>query len=386
MAGGIGVAAFGAGEESDLPKNGPLLVTPAMVMAPRTDGVEIVWAVSRLARGRVEWREKGGAVHTCAADDFGFMPQGDSVMRVRLDQLQPGKFYEVRVVVEAGDGEKAREETPWKSFRTLDPSAASARFVVWNDTHENAETIRRLHEATPAADFLLWNGDTCNNWNKESWLIPTLLHPAGQDISADRPLLLTMGNHDVRGIWAFKVKEMVAMPQGRPFYAFRNGPVAFISLHTGEDKPDNHPSFGGRVAFEPLRREQAEWLKKVTEQPEIRDAPHKVVFCHIPLRWKKEAASVDYTKGEFDHFSRESRALWHDALVKWGAQIVVSGHTHEDAWLPADEKFPYGQLVSGGPKPDAARWIEGNADADGLKFVMRDLSGQVTREITIPRA
>jgi hypothetical protein len=385
VAGSIGAAAFGATEDAGPPQKGPLLVTPAMVMAPRVDGVEIVWAVGRLARGRVEWREKGGAVQICAADDFGFVPQGDSVMRVRLEQLQPGKFYEVRVVVEAGDGEKAREETPWKKFRTLDPSAATTHFVVWNDTHENAETIRRLHEATPAADFLLWNGDTCNNWNEESLLIPTLLHPAGQDISADRPLLLTMGNHDVRGKWAFKMKEMVAMPQGRPFYAFRNGPVAFICLHTGEDKPDDHPSFGGRVALEPLRREQAEWLKKVTALPEIRDAPHKVVFCHIPLRWKVEADSVDYVKGEFDHFSRQSRAAWHDELVKWGAQIVISGHTHEDAWLPADDKFPYGQLVSGGPKPDAARWIEGNADASGLKLVMRDLIGQVTREIVIPQ-
>ncbi|GAA5130030.1 metallophosphoesterase [Luteolibacter yonseiensis] len=355
-------------------------------MAPRTDGVEIIWAVGRLARGWVEWREKGGAIRTLAADDFGFVPQGDSVMRVRLEQLQAGKFYEARVVVEAGDGEKAREETPWKTFRTLDPSASSARFVVWNDTHENAETIRRLHEATPPADFLLWNGDTCNNWNEESWLIPTLLHPAGQDISAGRPLLLTMGNHDVRGKWAFKVKEMVAMPQGRPFYAFRNGPVAFICLHTGEDKPDDHPSFGGRVAFEPLRREQTAWLEKVTAQPEIRDAPHKVVFCHIPLRWKAEAPSVDYATGGFDHFARECRAAWHDALVKWGAQVVISGHTHEDAWLPADEKFPYAQLVSGGPKPDAARWIEGTADASGLKLMMRDLGGKVIRENVIPPA
>lgn len=32
---------------------------------------------------------------------------------------------------------------------------------MWNDTHENHETIRRLHEVTQPADFLLWSGDTC---------------------------------------------------------------------------------------------------------------------------------------------------------------------------------------------------------------------------------
>jgi hypothetical protein len=385
MAGTVGAVALGAESPVAVEKK-PLMATPAVVMAPRTDGVEVVWAVNRLCRGWVECREEGGEVKKCAADDFGFVPQGDSVMRVRIDGLHPGKNYEVRAIVEAADGEAAREETPWKKFRTIDPAAAESHFVVWNDTHENHETIRKLHEVTPAADFLLWNGDTCNNWMKEEWLIPTLLSPAGQDVSAGRPLFLTWGNHDVRGPWAFKVPQTIAMPHGRPFYAFRNGPVAFICLHTGEDKPDNHPSFGGRVALEPLRIEQAEWLKKITAIPEIRDAPNKVVFCHIPLRWKTEREVVHYDKGEYDAFARECRAAWHDSLVAWGAQVIISGHTHDDEWLPANEKFPYGQLVSGGPKPAAARWIEGKADASGLKLVMRDLDGKVAREVSIPRA
>ena len=383
MAGTVGAVALGA---ESTPETKPLMVTPAVVMAPRADGVEVVWAVSRLCRGWLECRETGGELRKHAADDFGFVPQGDSIMRVRIDGLKPGTSYEVRAVVESGDGEKAREETPWKPFRTLNPDGAESHFVVWNDTHEHHETIRKLHESTPAADFLLWNGDTCNNWDKEEWLVPTLLAPAGQDVTAGRPMFLTWGNHDVRGKWAFKVKDMMAMPHGRPFYAFRHGPVAFICLHTGEDKPDNHPSFGGRVAFEPLRREQAEWLKTVTAIPEIRDAPHKVVFCHIPLRWIEEAPATPYDKGGYDAFARECRAAWHDSLAKWGAQVVISGHTHQDELIPANDKFPYIQLVSGGPKLQAARWIEGKADASGLKLVMRDLSGKTAHELVIPRA
>ena len=385
MVGTAGVAGLVA-ESLVVAEKKLLMLTPAVVMAPRMDGVEVLWAVSRLCRAWLECRETGGETKKFAADDFGFVPQGDSVMRVRIDGLQPGKEYEVRVIVEAANGEAAREETPWKKFRTMDPAAAESRFVVWNDTHENQETLKRLHEVTPTADFLLWNGDTCNDWHQEASLIPTLLHPAGQDVSAGHPLFLAWGNHDVRGAWAFKAREMVAMPHGRPFYAFRNGPVAFICLHTGEDKPDSHPSFKGRVALEPLRREQAEWLKSVITIPEIRDAPNKVVFCHIPLRWKTEREAVPYDKGGYDHFARDCRAAWHDSLVAWGAQVVISGHTHEDEWLPANEKFPYGQLVSGGPKPVEARWIEGMADSAGLKLVMRDLDGKATREVSIPRA
>ena len=359
-----------------------LMKTPAVIMAPRADGVEVVWAVSKLSRGHVEWKGEDGSSGTAGADRFGFVPQGDEILRVRVTGLKPGGRYTLRAITDSTDG-KDRVEGPWKKFRTLDPAAESTSFVIWNDTHQNEETIRRLHASTPPGDFLLWNGDTCNDWHQEDWLVPTLLHPAGQDVSEDRPLLLVWGNHDVRGKWAFRVPEMVATPDGRPFYAFRSGPVAVLCLHTGEDKPDNHPSFGGRVAFEMLRREQAEWIKQVTAQPGFRDAPYRVVFCHIPLRWTKEVADAGYEKGGYDAFSRFSREAWHDVLVAWKAQVVISGHTHSPAWIEANVEFPYAQLVGGGPQPDRATWIEGKADAGALSFVMKDLEGKVVREVSL---
>jgi hypothetical protein len=161
-------------------------------------------------------------------------------------------------------------------------------------------------------------------------------------------------------------------------------------MHTGEDKPDGHPTFSGRVAFEPLRAEQAEWLRDITARPAFRDAPYRVVICHIPLRWIEEPL-FDYDRGEYDSFSRVSRDAWHDALVAWGAQIVVSGHTHAPAWLEPTDEFPYGQLVSGGPDADsasdeAALWIEGAASASELVLTLRDLAGDPVREIRLPPA
>ncbi|MES2922007.1 MAG: metallophosphoesterase, partial [Verrucomicrobiota bacterium] len=210
-------------------------------------------------------------------------------------------------------------------------------------------------------------------------------HPAGQDVSMDRPLFLVWGNHDVRGKWAFKVPEMIATPEGRPFHAFRSGPLAVICLHTGEDKPDSHPSFGGRVAFDVLRRQQADWLKDIIRKPEFRDAPYRVVFCHIPLRWTEEAnvAPADYQSGSYDSFSRASRAAWHDSLAAWKTQIVISGHTHSPALLTATSEFPYAQLVGGGPKPEAATWIEGQAGPASLVMVMKNLAGDVLHRIEL---
>jgi hypothetical protein len=383
VTGGVvaGASGIAPGQEAAA-ENLPLVKTPAVIMAPRADGVEVVWAVSKLARGHVEWKSEDGSSGTAGADRFGFVPQGDEILRVKVGGLKPGGRYTLRAVTDSTDG-KEHHEGPWKKFRTLDPAAKSTDFVIWNDTHQNEETIRRLHASTPAGDFLLWNGDTCNDWHQEDWLVPTLLHPGGQDVSEDRPMLLVWGNHDVRGKWAFKVPEMIATPDGRPYYAFRSGPVAVLCLHTGEDKPDDHPSFGGRVAFEALRREQAEWIRQVTARPEFRDAPYRVVFCHIPLRWTEEVADAGYEKGGYDAFSRFSREAWHDALVAWKTQIVISGHTHRPAWIESNAEFPYAQLVGGGPQPDRATWIEGKADAAALSFVMKDLHGKVIREVSL---
>lgn len=386
IAGGT-VAGFAGTSAAQEPPAPPLALvkSPAVLMAPRSDGAEVVWAVTRLARGTVEWKDADGSSGTARADRFGFVPQGDEILRVKLDGLKPGTSYQYRAITETADA-KDRNVTGWRTFRTLDPAAPHTEFVVWNDTHQNAGTIRKLHAMSPAADFLLWNGDTCNDWLQEDWLVPTLLHPAEQDVTAERPLLMVWGNHDVRGKWAFKMPEMIATPGDRPYYAFRSGPVAFICLHTGEDKPDDHPSFGGRAAFEVLRREQAAWLDRIIMRPDIRDAPHRVVFCHIPLRWTEEKMidRAGYANGSYDAFSRPSRDAWHDALVRWKAQVVISGHTHRTAWIPANNNFPYAQLVGGGPKPEAATWIEGRADANALILTMKGLEGNIVQEAKLP--
>lgn len=360
---------------------GALVTTPVSLQAPRPDGVEAIWGVRERALGRIEWEGEDGTRGVAGADAHGFVPQGTRHLRVRLEGWKPGRTYRLRSVTVAAEGDPRVEMGDWRTVRTTDPGAARTRFAVWNDTHVNQETLARLDEVTPASDFLIWNGDTCNDWQREEDLVPILLHPGGRDITRNRPMHLVWGNHDVRGPWAFRMPDLVASPGGRPFHAFRSGPVAAVCLHTGEDKPDDHPSFRGRVAFDLLRREQAQWLDDVLRRPEMAAAPFRLVFCHIPLRWLDERVQ-DYAGTGFDRHSGRSRAAWHDALVRWQAQVVVSGHTHRPAWLPPVDAFPYGQLVGGGPQPAAATWIEGTADAERLRLIVRNLSGDVLHDLT----
>lgn len=359
----------------------PLVRTPLVLMSPQADGVEGIWAVNRLSRGYLEWESSTGEKGIAGADPFGFVPQGDSVLRARVSGWEAGKTYRIRSHTTAADDQE-RVTSEWKDVRTLNPAGAQTRFVMWNDTHVHDPTIRALHEVTPGADFLVWNGDTCNDWKSEDLLVPTLLHPGGCDVTAGRPMFIVWGNHDVRGPHAFRMPGLVATPAGRPFYAFRSGPIACICLHTGEDKPDDHPSFGGRVAFEVLRREQARWLAEVIRRPEMRTAPYRVVFCHIPLRWREERVP-DYGNGGYDWHSGRSRDAWHDSLVAWKTQVILSGHTHHPLWIPPNGDFSYGQLTGGGPKAEQATWLEGVADAKEMRLTLRQLTGAALYEVAL---
>jgi predicted phosphodiesterase len=365
-----------------------LLKGTPVAFAPAPDGFTVSTGLGAPARAWVEYGETEALGSVADADPNGFVPHGENVLQIRVSSLRPGVRYFWRLAAAPlfplpTPRNKATEHSPVYSLKTLAPGAASTQFTVWNDTHDRAETIKRLHAARHAEDdFLLWNGDVSNNVNLRSQIHRLYLSPKGADLAKGPPIFETRGNHDVRGVRANLIREYVAFPGGRPFYAFRSGPLAAIALDTGEDKPDSHPSHCGIAAFEPLIREQTAWLEQAIRMPGICDAPYRVVFCHIPLRWTHEK-KPDYAKNGFDHFSLRGRKAWAGALKRWGAQVIISGHTHRVAWLEPTDEFPFVQLTGGGPDLAAATLIHGRADASSLRIEVKKLAdGSVLHDAT----
>ena len=390
-----GLAGIGAGLISPLSAAPAAVETPVVgdspaVYAPTADGATLVLPVKDLSAGWVEFGEKGtegSPGRIVKGDGFGFIAHGDRVLRVKLTGLNPGTEYwyrfHTRPAVARQTPSSELKDVAGKTyrFRTLAPDAASTSFCVWNDTHDHPPALAALSELTRSqpVDFLFWNGDVSNNVTREA-LIPGLyLQPRGVNLAEGPAILFTRGNHDVRGAEAYKLPGYIAYPEGRPYYSFRTGPVGVIVLDTGEDKPDDHPSFLGRTDFAALIREQAGWLEKEISKPHLKDAPYKVVLCHIPLRWITEE-NPDYANGGFDHWSRRGREAWNASIVKWGARIVISGHTHRHAHLPATKEFPYDQLVGGGPELEKNTTLIRVA-ADASKLTVRLISAKTNTDI-----
>jgi len=376
----LGLASLGLGHISAARYQGKS--NAPVVMGLRPDGCEIFWLVDGDSTGYIEYGLTESLGSIARNDGWGMQPVGDTVIRVRMVGLEPGQNYFYRVVTQSNSGlGEAEQRGDIHRFSTLDPATDSCHFSIWNDTHNHSQTIRKLAQQTAACDFLILNGDVCNDWHSEEEIAATMLNSDGSGInlSETHPIYLVRGNHDVRGKHANKLKDYCAMPEDKPWYAIRQGPVAIICLDTGEDRGDQDSSIAdNRVACEPMRREQAEWLAQIIESPEMKSAPYRIVCTHIPLRWEKGTTGYHY-----DWCSERSRDLWHGSLVKWNAQLVISGHIHESAYFPPSNQHPYAQLVGGGPNLDNATLIEAKGDAEQLEIICQDLKGNSLHRLAL---
>jgi predicted phosphodiesterase len=328
---------------------------------------------------------------TVSGGSGGLLPLSDHVLKFRLPPLPPGTEIRYRVVGHTvgwvkvkqfyhGEIKAGRPQTSSEfRFKSLDPAAEATTFAVWNDTHENAETIKALHGMTERLrpDFLVWNGDQSNDVHFEKDMAGQFLAPAG--LSIRWPLAYVRGNHDVRGPAARSLPDFTGSPGDRFYYGFRSGPVAALVMDTGEDKADDSPYFAGMAAFEKMQEEQAEWLKGVVNESWFRDAPHKVLFCHIPLWFDHPRLKGNRFKGH-----EHARKLWEPTLTKAGVKVVISGHTHDYLWMPKKAGRPIAQLIGGSPQPKYATLIRGTATAKELKLTMTKLDGTVVAEATLP--
>ncbi len=371
----------------------PVFGGPPVVSGPAPDALTVLQPVQRLATGHLEYALEEGAWQRVDGGHAGLLPLSEHVLRFLLPPLPPGKIVRYRVVARAAGWIKVRQfyhgefragmpQTGREGrFRTLDPHAKSTTFTVWNDTHENVRSLEALHVRTQVLepDFLVWNGDQSNDIHFEREMAGQFLAPSGLAIADRWPLVYVRGNHDVRGPAARSLPEFTGTPGNRYYYGFRSGPLAAVVLDTGEDKPDDHPQLGGTSAFERLQREQATWLERLVTEAWFRRAPFKVAFCHIPL-WFRHPRNPNH---RFDG-ARFCRDLWVPALVRAGVNLIVSGHTHEPAWLPSGERQPIAQIVGGGPQPEHATLIRGTVTRREFRLSMTRLDGSIVADITFP--
>ncbi len=374
-----------------------LLLSPPVVQHLGIEGFAVSFAVGQLSTGWVEWGSSPERLDQRAiASRAGLVQASDRALIVPVSLGKcgtPGRRIYYRVVAQP-----LSYETAYKLHRdepvagptmglTLPNSAASrVRVAVVNDTHEHSKTVDALASRIEAVqpEVLVWNGDTCAAAFNTPADVPRVLLKPGW--ASTRSLMFVPGNHDVRGACARDIRDCLAAgPDAALPYnvARRYGPLALLTLDTGEDKPDAHPVFAGTAAYEPYRVRQAAWLREALGRPEIASAPFKVVFCHIPLHGLPDQNDGLSVEG-FAAWSGDGARAWMPVLREARVALVISGHKH--AWRVDDptEGQPM-QVVGGGPDLHNATLIVLEADSQSLRVAIQDLSGTELAERRLAR-
>ena len=177
---------------------------------------------------------------------------------------------------------------------------------------------------------------------------------------------MVRGNHETRGMLARGFKKYFDLPEDRFYYSVSDGPVHYVALDCGEDKPDNNRYYFGLADYDSYRLEQLEWLKKHIKSQEFRNAEYRVVIIHMPVIMGEDMGhGMQFLS---DHFG--------PVLKDAGIDLLIAGHTHRVAYYDRKQSgFGYPVMVS-----SYKTYIELEASDKELKALIKDSEGEVVLE------
>ncbi len=350
------------------------------VQAITEDSAYIVWVTDKATYGWVEVKgEQEKKAETYIESNLG-LRYNRRVHRVPVKNLTAGTLYEYKVFSQEEKNGKLQKPISKDTnsqggkltFRTNDRNKEEISFLMVTDIHYN-HYIDGLFESllTPerlaGKDFVAFNGDMVTTMSSEETHFSRLFSKIHNTFDIhNTQFYYVRGNHESRGNFAQKYLDYYPTWTNQPYYAFRHGPVFFIVIDGGEDKPDSDIEYYGTAAFDLYREAEGKWLKSVIESEEFKTAPYRVILSHIPLN--------DYS--------------WHGGRHAWkhlcqtcedqGIQLMISGHTHKYSFREAgvhNRTFP--TLVIG-----ADKFLEATANKEKLSIAIKNADGSVHKEFT----
>ena len=347
--------------------------------------VSIVWVTNKKAQSWVEIAPNDSLNFYAETRPqfyetlFGRKVSG-TVHKVKVSGLEKGTTYRYRVF-----SKEILDEQPYLitygavastsvygraplTFTTLDPNKETVRFSVVNDIHADNDKLKTLLQDVKKGqtDFVLFNGDMVSHLDSEKDLFDGFMNTSVKLFASEIPFYFSRGNHETRGVYASRYIDYFPTSTGKPYYSFRQGPVFFVVLDGGEDKPDNDIEYLGTAAFDLYREEQAAWLKQVTESEEFRAAPFKIAVIHVPpIRdtW---------------HGPLHTNKLFVPILNAAGIDLMLCGHLHRYFYVEAGEEncdFPV--LINSNKEA-----VHIAADSKNMTLEIKDQSGKVTNKFS----
>ena len=247
-----------------------------------------------------------------------------TIHRVEITGLQPATEYAYEVVILDPRTAKINAVSKGK-FTTFPASGANSKFMIISDTQCDLGIRKAMVKKMLTTyggkdvDFFFSLGDVSENFSDFRKEYFTYFYDEFAANKYFKPVFFVRGNHEFRGQDSRKFNEYF----GRSYYAFRHGDVFVIVLESGEDKatiyrPGHYTlSIDANSYF----AEQREWLRKLIETPECKNAKHRIVLSHGTPFYSLNgffAKNIEAMAGEF----------FYGKNPKCRIDLWISAHTH----------------------------------------------------------
>lgn len=347
----------------------------------------IVWVSNKASVGWVEVAPDDGTSYyrferTKFFDATNGVKNVSQLHTVRVTGLKPGTSYRYRIYSQEVLERKGEEiiygnvaapsiyDRRTLKFTTNDRNKPTTSFIMLNDIHGNTDYIPKLLDIAgyKETDMIIYNGDMMNWLMDEEDLFRGFMDITIELFATKKPMHYARGNHETRGLFATSFQHYFSPKEPHLYFLLRQGPVCFIFLDTGEDKPDSDIEYHGITDYDNYRTEQAKWLSEAVKSQEFLDAKFKVVIAHMP----------PLPDEDLWHGQAEVAEKFVPILNEAGVDVMLCGHLHQYFNNKPTEKVRFPVIDN-----SSNTVLKGVVQEDKLYLEIKNMNGDLVDKIYI---
>lgn len=345
-----------------VPVHGPWLTLPSET------GMTVTWITRVNCAGGIAYREKGATNWVerwpvaCGLIDY-----SKDVHCHHLSGLKPATEYEYQLLSNMSANDTAyhmilARSREIRSFKTLDQKRQNYKVFLTSDFHGGGRLcIDPMIDRSGAADadFFFFLGDNVEDgmYNDIRYFTTFgFLDDVTRKWGQFKPTIFMRGNHDIAGRDAGKYGEYFPQPDGKTYYAFRQGPCFFVAIDTLWPRSEKLQ----QEQYLKYLAEQAEWLKNLKRSKDWQASVFRVVMFHVPM-FPGEGMKDPYK------FFGEILA---DESKEGRVHAVLAGHEHEYARVnPNTKETRVAKHLNRDPKKYPSRYLKASQIPDRFPYV-----------------
>lgn len=283
-------------------------ITSAPMVIDSGENYAVVFATNDTGTGFLEYSYHGEA-YTLYDESAGRLKGDSKIHTVKVPKAHlEGNTYRVgstRILEERSYGGRSGKTVYSAEYTFTVPMGDTQTYLSVSDWHTR---LQKAYDAISyAGDFdgVILLGDAVPGLMFEDDIVENIVEFGGTVSGGTKPVIYVRGNHETRGGYASKLADYLGLDGF--YYETAYGDYNFLVLDSGEDKPDNHPEYGGMVNYGAYRAAMVDWL------------------CTLP---KSENKTLTLVHDSDIAIEEELRTRAQTELLRLGATQILSGHYH----------------------------------------------------------